>query len=302
MFISVAVPTCDRPADLERCLASLAQLAYREWKLIVVDQSDGDQSRQVVEAWRPRLPEVTYLRLAEKNASAARNLGIANATGEVLAFLDDDCSVSPDWLDRVREVFDQEPDASLVFGAVKAAEHDPAAAIVPTYEPNRLKRLQGRLAGWRMGGIGASMYLRLGSRGTPRFDLSLGPGARFRITQDWDFRYRVLAAGALVIETPRINVVHHGARSYAGGMASLKVRDYLYGIGAAHSKLLRCGEWIMFLAIPFKLGESIAAIRPQNALRNQPTRVGGLLMYLRGLKDGFKVPVERQARLYRDPA
>lgn len=299
MRISVAVPTCNRPDDLDRCLASLAQVAYAEWSLIVVDQSDGDQTRHVVESWRARLPQVEYLRLEEQNASAARNLAISAGTADVLAFLDDDCTVDPDWLDRVTEVFDKEPDASLVFGAVKAAEHDPAASIVPTYELSRLKHIRGRLSALRTGGIGASMYLRLGSRGMPRFDLALGPGARFRSTQDWDFRFRAVAAGELVIETPRISVVHHGVRSYAGGKASVKVRDYLYGTGAAHSKLLRCGEWIMVVAILDKLVESIAAIRPQNALRRQPTRLGGLLMYIRGLRDGFKVPVDRQAGVYR---
>jgi len=103
----------------------------------------------------------------------------------------------------------------------------------------------------------------------------------------------------LVVQTPTITVVHYGARSYAGGAAKVKVRDYLYGTGAAHAKLLRCGEWIMIFAIVGRLLESITAIRPQNALRNQPTRVGGLLMFLQGLRDGFNMYVDRHERVYR---
>ncbi len=302
MVISVAVPTCDRPHDLDRCLASLSLIKSADWQLLVIDQSDDDQSRQVAQAWAGRIPELVYIHLDQKNASAARNLAIERAKGEVIAFVDDDCTVNPDWLDRVSETFQQEPAAALVFGAVEAAPHDPALTMLPSYPPRRERKIRGRLAAIRMGGIGASMYLRLDGVRRPRFDSSLGPGSRFRNSEDWDFRFRMAASNSLVVETPRISVLHHGVRSRANGAASTLVRDYLYGLGAAHMKLLRSGEGMMLGAIVDKLAESIGAIRPLNLLSRRPTRVGGLLMYLRGLKDSFKVSVDRRERLYRLPA
>lgn len=301
-FISVAVPTCDRPRDLERCLISLARMRFPHWELLLIDQSDGDEALHAAGAWSALIPEIRYVRLDEKNASAARNVAIEHARGEVIAFLDDDCTVNPDWLDRVSEAFAQDPEACLVFGAVEATPHDPAVTMVPSYKPRHEKRIRGRLAAIRMGGIGASMYLRLGSAQLPRLDACLGPGSRFRNSEDWDFRYRVAASGRLIVETPRISVLHHGGRSYAGGAAAALVREYMYGLGAAHMKLLRSGEWIMVGAILDKLAEAIAAIRPLNVLSRQPTRVGGLLMYLRGLRDSFRLTVDRRDRLYRLPA
>lgn len=298
LFITVAVPTCNRPDDVAHLLASLARVRYPSWELLLIDQSDGDETRLLAETWAALIPRIVYLQLEEKNASAARNLAIACGFGEVLAFIDDDCTVPPDWLVRVGEAFDHEPRASLIFGAVSAADHDRTTAFVPTNDVRRERRLRGALGTLQLKGMGASMSLRLRPERRLQFDLLLGPGARFRSSQDDDYAYRVLAAGELVMETPNIKVMHHGARSYAGGEARLKVRDYSYGAGAAHAKLLRCGQRIMIVAIIARLVESIGAIRLQNALRHQPTRVGGLLMFLQGLRDGFQMPVDRQARVF----
>jgi glycosyltransferase involved in cell wall biosynthesis len=299
LFITVAVPTCNRPDDISQLLDSLSRVRYPRWELLVIDQSDGDDTRLLADAWGILLPSIVYLRLEEKNASVARNLAIACGSGDVLAFIDDDCTVRPDWLVRVNETFLQEPDASLIFGAVTASEHDPAAALVPTQKVSHHRRLRGQLGTLRVGAMGASMSLRLRPATHIRFDPLLGPGAQFRSSQDVDYAYRVLAAGEMIVETPNIVVEHHGAREYAGGKARVKVRDYLYGAGAAEAKLLRCGQLIMIVAIIRRLIKSVSAIRPQNAIRHQPTRVGGLVMYLRGLRDSLRISIDRQAKVYR---
>jgi glycosyltransferase involved in cell wall biosynthesis len=301
MMVTVAVPTCDRPHALDRCLASLSAINTDNWELLVIDQSDDNRTREMALGWAIKIPQLMYVRLDEKNASVARNFALEAARGEVVAFIDDDCTVSPDWLARVREAFVKEPEASLIFGAVRAADHDPATAFVPINKVRRERRLRGLLGTLRVSAMGASMSIRLKPGKRFHFDLLLGPGSRFRSCQDGDYAYRVLGAGGVVVETPTIVVLHHGARSYAGGAATLKVRDYLYGTGAAHAKLLRCGEWIMVMVVLGRLVESVAAIRPQNAVRHRPTRVGGLLMFLRGLRDGWQVPVDRQEKVFDAP-
>lgn len=298
MLISVAVPTCNRAPDLEACLLSLSSVRYPDWEVLVVDQSDGDESGRLVASRFGQLPRVRYWRLKEKNASAARNLAIKRARGRVIAFVDDDCIVPPDWLENVRQEFDEAPAARMVLGSVRAADHDPSSALIPAYEVRRIRRLKGRFGLLRRVGIGACMAIRLEDGPVPRFDLYLGPGSRFRSSQDWDFSARIMRAGELVVETPRIVVTHRGARSFNDGAATLKVRDYMYGGGAMDMKLLRSGEPLMLLVIAAKLATSVAALRPWNALRGGTTRVGGLLMYLRGLHDSFELSVDRTSGLY----
>jgi glycosyltransferase involved in cell wall biosynthesis len=242
MLISVAVPTCNRARDLEACLQSLSYVRYPDWELLIVDQSDGDQSERLVASRLSRLPKVKYWRLQEKNASAARNLAMNKALGKVIAFVNDDCIVPPDWLERVRQEFEQSPTARVVLGKVRAADHDASREFVPAYAVRRTRRLKGRFGLLRMVGIGANMAIRVDGAPLPRFDLYLGPGSRFRSSQDWDFSGRIMRDGEPVVETPRVVVTRRGARSFKDGAATLKIRDYTYGGGAMHMKLLRAGE------------------------------------------------------------
>jgi glycosyltransferase involved in cell wall biosynthesis len=291
-FISVAIPTFNRPDDLTRCLASLARIRYPRWEVILIDQSDGDATFETATAWNALIPSIRYLRLNQKNTSAARNVAIENAGGDIVAFIDDDCTVEPEWLDSVNAAFMQ-GDADLIFGSVVAAEHDPHATYITTYDVPREKSFRGRLGAVSFPGMGACMYLRRGSRAPALFDVELGPGGRFRTAEDHDYAYRVLAAGGTVTQTRRIVVTHHQARPFADGSASSKVRDYGYGVGACHAKLLRSGYVTIVAVIADTLARNLVQIRPQNVLFRQPTHVGRTLMYVRGLKDGIGSRIDR---------
>jgi glycosyltransferase involved in cell wall biosynthesis len=287
-LISVAIPTCDRPEDLARCLASLARVSYPRWELILVDQSEGDDTRLAAMACGTLVPRLVYLRLGEKRVSAARNAAIDQAGGEILAFIDDDCTVEPDWLDRVSDVFAAETDAQLVFGSVVAVDHDRREFFVTAAEIRREEFLRGPLGAVRLRGIGASMYVRLDPRSMTRFDPSFGAGARFPSGEEHDYAFSLLAAGGTVAQTPRITVTHHGARPYAGGAASSKVRVYLYAYGASHGKLLRRRAWrLAGSLIAANIAGMLTAIRPLNWLLGRPTHFGRFHMYMRGLRDGF---------------
>jgi hypothetical protein len=303
IFISVAVPTCDRPEALERCLSSLARVRYPAWNLLVVDQSDGDETRRLAASYADRIPNLEYVQVSWKNASRARNLALARASGEVLAFLDDDCTVTSDWLHRVAGTFLREPAAKIVFGAVAPAHHDRAKSFIPAYEPKRPRRLSGHLSTLQVAAMGASMYLRLGSARPRLFDPCLGPGARFRGSQDWDYIYRSLLANDLVAETPEIVVTHHGVRHYSDGSASAKGLDYSYGLGASHAKLVRCGELVAVAMIVSRLIHSVAAIRPHRRLFGRPTNFGRIPAYLRGIRDSLRTPVDSHSNLFKwEPA
>jgi succinoglycan biosynthesis protein ExoM len=296
--VSVAIPTCNRPLDVERGLASLSRIRYPRWELIVVDQSDDDATRLLTEAWRDRVPKIVYVRLKEKNASAARNVAIQNATGDFLAFIDDDCTVEPDWLDRVSQAFAQSHQAQLIFGSVIAAKHDPDTVFVLEISMREEEPLRGPIGSLRFRGMGASMYLNLRACAGHWFDPMLGPGAVLRGAQDQDYAHRLLADGGTVLQTSRISVTHHGAQPYDSGAARSKLGDYEFGAGACHAKLLRCGDWIMLAVIPGWLVREIAAVRPHHALVRKPTHVRRVLYYLRGLRAGFLALVDRRSRVF----
>jgi GT2 family glycosyltransferase len=96
--VSVIVPTYQRAPSLRRCLEALRAQDHPNFEILVVDDasSDGGTERVCSE-----LPEVRLFVLERnRGPAAARNRGIRAATGELLAFTDDDCVPPADWLRR----------------------------------------------------------------------------------------------------------------------------------------------------------------------------------------------------------
>ncbi len=88
-LVSVVVPTHNRPDTLKNTLESIASQTYKHVEAVVVNDAGADVS-SVVDAFRDRL-SVTYLTHdTNKGLAAARNTGIKHASGEYIAYLDDD--------------------------------------------------------------------------------------------------------------------------------------------------------------------------------------------------------------------
>lgn len=115
-LISIIVPTRNRSALLDRLLESLAQIRYPNWEAIVVDDGSTDDTRQVVERHQQAGLPLRYFYQPWSKMGAARNLGLEQARGAIVAFTDDDCTVDPGWLDAIAAAFGEHPEASGVQG------------------------------------------------------------------------------------------------------------------------------------------------------------------------------------------
>lgn len=92
--VSVVVVTRGRAEELKRCLTGLTQLQYDPFEIIVVADPAGiAAARQMSFA-----DDLKLVPFDKANISAARNLGIEQAAGEVVAFIDDDAVPEPQWL------------------------------------------------------------------------------------------------------------------------------------------------------------------------------------------------------------
>lgn len=92
--VSVIIVSRNRPAALTRCLLGVSQLQYTPFEVIVVADPAGINAAQG-SAHAAALKLIPY---DEPNISVARNLGLAAAAGEVVAFIDDDAVPEPQWL------------------------------------------------------------------------------------------------------------------------------------------------------------------------------------------------------------
>jgi O-antigen biosynthesis protein len=92
--VSVVVATYNGARSLKACLESLGRLNYPDYEVIVVDDGSTDATPEIARSF----PGARYIRQENRGLSAARNTGIAAATGEIVAFTDDDCRADEDWL------------------------------------------------------------------------------------------------------------------------------------------------------------------------------------------------------------
>ena len=116
-MISVVVCTYNRAHLLRRMLSAFVEqegLTYSDYELLIIDNNSKDRTSYVAECFKMD-GRMRYIFEGRQGLSIARNRGIAEARGEIVAFLDDDVIVSPQWLLRMRECFDT-TEADVVGG------------------------------------------------------------------------------------------------------------------------------------------------------------------------------------------
>ena len=107
-MISVVVCTYNRASTLRQMLEAFfgqRDISVADHELIVVDNNSSDDTPGVVEEFR-RFPSLRYVVEKRQGLSCARNRGIAEARGDIVAFLDDDAIVDKAWLVKLQECFD----------------------------------------------------------------------------------------------------------------------------------------------------------------------------------------------------
>ena len=110
-FVSVIIPVYNRPRDIAACLDSLLALNYPSDKLeiIVVDDASTDETPAIVS----RYPVKLFTNLENRQAPYCRNLGAANAAGDILAFIDSDCVADAIWLRELVPAFKDQKIAAV---------------------------------------------------------------------------------------------------------------------------------------------------------------------------------------------
>ncbi len=108
-FVSVVVCTYNGSEKIDPCLKSLLKQNYEDFEIIVVDDGSTDNVASIIKKYPVKLYRYTQ----NKGLSAARNVGIKHAKGEIIAFTDDDCIADIYWLSALVKGYTNEEIAGV---------------------------------------------------------------------------------------------------------------------------------------------------------------------------------------------
>jgi len=143
--VSVIVCTYNGERTLEETCAAVRRLEYPNFEALLIDDGSTDGSTAIAEAHGFRV-----ISTANQGLSAARNTGLAAATGDIVAFIDDDVVPDPHWLSYLVDVFESTPFVAVggpnlavpgdgtVADAVDAAPGNPTHVLISDREAEHI--------------------------------------------------------------------------------------------------------------------------------------------------------------------
>jgi GT2 family glycosyltransferase len=298
--VSVVVVTRDRPGQLAVCLDAVLASDFREFELVVVDQSLQPASSELVESIADRDRRVRLVRDAGRGAARARNIGAAATSSEIIVFTDDDCAPDSQWLRTIVRALSGDAGAGIAYGTVQPAPHDRRDGFIVGFTPRNRARLVGRVSKLRDEGISANVAIRRDAlTAAGGFDEMLGPGSYFPCAEDYDLTYRILARGYAVLHVPDARLIHYGLRDWQSG--GKLVRDTYVAIGAAYMKHVRLGDMVAVLLLFEECGRAFLNIARNLVRLRSPFGFGRLLGLLLGARRSFELPVVASCGRYATP-
>jgi O-antigen biosynthesis protein len=251
-FTSVVISTHERPGPLSLCIDSVLRADYPGFEVLVVDNAPRTSAtRDMIAERYAGDPRVRYLLEPTPGASAGRNFGLRAATGEVVAFVDDDVLADRLWLRNLVLGFQAAPGVACVTGMILPAELETPAQVWIEEFGGFDKGYQHQIfdlgefapadplypyAVGKFGSGASAAFDPAVLRRVGGFDTALGPATPARGGEDIDVFLQIILAGYRLVYEPRSLVRHHHRRDYADLRRT--VQSYGVGLSAVLTKAL----------------------------------------------------------------
>lgn len=240
--LSVIVASFNARMTIEACLESLARQATETGYEIIVVDSSIDGTADIV---ADKFPNVRLCRFSERRYPGdARNLGLAVARAEIIAFVDADCTVEKNWVNEVLRVHHRS--SNLIVGG-----------IIDNGSPQRM-------VGWGYYFCEFSLWLPQSSEREIReiagcclsmkraaFD-KYGPFLEGTYCSDSAFQWRMALDGHKVLFVPAVRVFHTTAFRLREFLRHIVVHRRFFAEVSAREKKLSCWQRaVLVLSVPF---------------------------------------------------
>lgn len=215
--VSVVVPVYNREKTIKRCIDSIVAQTVPPMEIVVVDDGSTDRTVPVLESM-----EYACLKIIKQNhkgAQTARNLGILNASGEYIAFLDSDDEWLPEMLEREIAYLLKEKGDCVIYGDCYTCRH-------------------GKKTLWNLPGRTGNLYDYLLIHPGPMFQSLLAKKELFLkiglldenviAGQEWDTTIRLAKEAKFIhIREPLFIFYEHGGERISNNMDA-SIRGHIY--------------------------------------------------------------------------
>jgi glycosyltransferase involved in cell wall biosynthesis len=251
--LSVVICTRNRPQSLAICLQSLLSCTDQDFELLVIDNAPDDDA--TFEVTR-KFPAVKYVREKRKGLDIARNTGARTATGDLIAYTDDDVQIPANWIANLKACFN-DPLTMAVTGLVIPASLD-------TYAQYIFEKKWGFNKGYLPRRFDHRYFLDHSAYGVPAWDVGAGANMAFRkdvfllaglfderldvgasgCSGDSEMWYRILAEGWNCYYVPELYVFHEHRSSDTGLRQQLfsYMRGHVSALLVQHENYQQRGE------------------------------------------------------------
>ena len=201
--ISVVLATKgDKLEFLKNCMESLKKQKFRNFEIIVVSKKFPKQLEDMFES-----EQIKFLKEEGSTLGAARNLGVRNAKGKLVSFIDDDAQAPADWLDKISLTFSRFPSLSCLGGPHFAPQEESENNTLKSvgglfFEAHLQKTCFDKSAVGKIAGCNVT-YKRSVFQAVGYLDENL------RTCEDWEFNRRLVENGYSLRFDPDIQVLHH---------------------------------------------------------------------------------------------
>jgi glycosyltransferase involved in cell wall biosynthesis len=206
-FASIVIPTFNRKSLLSYCLKSLLDLDYPPGKMeiIIVDDGSSDGTGEfLLSNFKLSFGRIKYLRSEwNKGPAASRNAGFAQARGELIVSMDDDCRVEISWLKDLVETFNCFPAASAVGGSVV----NPTA--LPLAEASHILEFSSWLPLGNTRRVNDIPACNIAYKKADIQGLSFREDFKGSVYEDALFNRDLTSSGKAIIFNPKIKVFHY---------------------------------------------------------------------------------------------
>ena len=189
-LVSFVIPTYNAASYIEQAVRSCLDQTYAPVEVVIVDDGSHDNTLDILETNFGADSRVRWMSQENSGPSAARNRGIAEATGEFIHFLDADEYILPQKVEQSLDLFHEHPDAGVVYGHGIPVEADGLTVIPMNYPPLPsgdvfCEWLIGTMSGGTYGVVSSFMVRRAALDRVGGFNESM------RWAEDWELWLRL---------------------------------------------------------------------------------------------------------------